>query len=787
MANKLTIFKNVKIGKKLIIFFLTVGVIPLAAVGFLVYSQTAAALQEQVSNQLITVREMKKEMIEDYFGSIRNQIITLSEDQMIIDAMKEFTEAFFLMEAEYGRTFQRNRDDLLRGLIERYRYQQENTLGAAEDAALKWMPSMKVSHILQALYISRNPRPIGSKQELDYSPDNTTYSRLHRKYHPIIRGFLEKFEYSDIFLVESQTGHIVYSVLKEVDYTTSLLNGPYSDTNLARAFKSALSATDNDYVALVNFEQYEPSFNFPASFIASPIYDGDKKVGVLLFRVPVDKINYVMLSGKRWSEVGLGASGESYLVASDYTLRSDSRLLIDDEQSYFQTLEGGDFSDELIDNIKATGTSILFQSVRTKGTVAAIEAKATGFDIFPDYRNVSVLSAYTPLKIEGLEWVLMAEIDEAEAFDAIYALRNVVVIITVVIAALVVFIAIAVSRSFTNPIRELMMGITALGEGDLTAAVKVETRDEFGIMSSSFNETSANLRDVLKQIMSNSSQVENASSWISAASEQLVAGAEEQQSQLSEAVTAMEEMRAMVLEASKNATETRQNAQHAGTTTSQGRDVVIKMASGFEMVATAVEQAANQIQELSKHSEEIGNVIQVIDDIIDQTNLISLNANIQAARAGEAGRGFSVVADDVRKLADRTVNAAGEIGGMIESIQGNVQEAASSMEVIQDQSNDNLHLVDLSGRSLHEISESISQVAGAVGQIANFSKEQSSGAEEISRNIEGAITVAKESASSAQELTVSAKQLSREVQSLNGLINQFKVELRSDYHPSHLP
>jgi len=776
MAKVLSIFKNMKIGKKLIIFFLVVGVIPLAVVGILAYSQAAAALQEQASNQLIAVREMKKEMIEDYFGLIRNQVITLSEDQMVIDAMKEFTEAFFLVEAEYGQTFQRNRDDLLRGLIERYGYQQENTPGAAADAAIKWLPSMKISHILQALYISENPRPIGSKQELDYSPDNTTYSRLHHKYHPIIRSFLEKFEYYDIFLAEPETGHIVYAVLKEVDYTTSLLTGPYSNTNFARAFKSALSATDKDYVALVDFEQYEPSYNFPASFIASPIYDGNEKVGVLLFQVPVDKINNIMTSSQRWADVGLGASGESYLVASDYTLRNDSRLLIDDEVDYFQTLKDGDFSDELIDNIKAAGTSILFQPVRTKGTAAAIGAKATGFDIFPDYRNVPVLSAYTPVEIEGLEWVLMAEMDEAEAFAAVYTLRNIVVIIAVVIAALVVFIAIAVSRSFTNPIHELMMGMTALGEGDLTAAVKVETRDEFGTMSNSFNEASGKLRDVLRQILSSSGQVENVSTQISSASEQLAAGAEEQQSQLSEVATTMEEMSAMILEASKNANETRQNAQHAGTIASQGRDVISKTVSGFETVVNTVEQAAKQIQELSKHSEEIGNVIQVIDDIADQTNLLALNASIEAARAGEAGHGFSVVADEVRKLAERTVNATGEIGKMIESIQGDIQDAVSSMEVIQSQSRDGLDLVGQSDRSLQEISEAISQVVGAVEQIATASNEQSSGAEEISKNIGGVTAVAKQSASSAQELAASAEELSREVQGLNELIAQFKVE-----------
>ncbi len=774
MHKILSFFSNMNIGKKLIIFFLSVGVIPLAIVGIMAYTQAASALQEQASNQLVAVREMKKSMIEDYFGSIRNQIITLSEDQMIIDAMKEFTEAFFLVEREYGETFRRNRQQLLGNLSDRYRYQQTNTPGAASDAASRWMPPKRVSRILQALYISENSNPIGNKHDLDYSVDNTTYSQLHRKYHPIIRSYLEKFEYYDIFLVEPKTGHIIYTVFKEVDYATSLMTGPYSNTNFARAFKNAQNASTKDYVALEDFKQYEPSYNFPASFIASPIFDGNEKIGVLVFQMPVDKINSIMTSNQRWADVGLGESGESYLVSSDYTIRNNSRFLIDDPDGYYQALQEGGIAAEVIDNIKASETSILFQPVRSNGSRAAIGGQ-TGFDIFPDYRDVPVLSAYTPLAIEGLEWVILAEIDEAEAFATIYALRNITLIIALLAAVAIVAVAIVVARSFTNPIHKLMVGMAALGKGDLTAQVSVGTKDEIGTMAESFNESSSKLLDAMNKILTSSGQVENAATQISSASEQLAAGAEEQQAQLSEVATTMEQMSAMILEASKNADETRQSAQHTGNTANEGREVVSKTVTGFQTVAKTVEQAALQIEELNKRSEEIGNVIQVIDDIADQTNLLALNANIEAARAGDAGRGFAVVADEVRKLAERTVSATAEISKMIESIQSDIKAAVVSMEQIQGQSKDGLELVAQSDKSLEEIAGSITGVVSAVEQIATSTNEQSSGAEEISKNIEGVTTVAKESASSAQELAASAEQLNKEVQGLNELIGQFKV------------
>jgi methyl-accepting chemotaxis protein len=339
-----------------------------------------------------------------------------------------------------------------------------------------------------------------------------------------------------------------------------------------------------------------------------------------------------------------------------------------------------------------------------------------------------------------------------------------------------IFLTFFMSGRIIRALSKIVEALKRVSENDLTVTVDIDSKDEIGEMASQLNTTVGNISSLLKQISTSSSQVGSASSQISAASEQLAAGAEEQQSQLSEVATTMEEMSAMILESSKNADETRQNAQTAGDTAGTGREVVGKTVSGFQTVANTVERAAGQITELNKRSEDIGNVIQVIDEIADQTNLLALNANIEAARAGEAGRGFAVVADEVRKLAERTVSATGEISTMIESIQGDIGAAVESMSEIQIQSNEGLDLVSQSDSSLEEISGSVGSVVTAVEQIASAANEQSSGAEEVSKNIEGVSTVAKQSASSAQELAASAEQLNKEIQSMNELIGQFTVD-----------
>ncbi|MCH7859074.1 MAG: DUF3365 domain-containing protein [Candidatus Marinimicrobia bacterium] len=407
------------------------------------------------------------------------------------------------------------------------------------------------------------------------------------------------------------------------------------------------------------------------------------------------------------------------------------------------------------------------------GCHGILEESLTGTMIDPlGYK----MEGWRPGDVHGSFELIMPldHIDAAINSAAITSAALISLIIAVGMAILYFLVNVFVNR----PIQEVISLLADIdqGDGDLTKRVNIQSSDEIGEMGRLFDSFIAKIQDLMKKIKASSNQVEDASAQISSSSEQLAAGAEEQQAQLSEVATTMEQMSAMILEASKNASETRENAQNTGITAEKGREVVSRTVAGFETVANTVEQAAKQIQELSKRSDEIGGVIQVIDDIADQTNLLALNANIEAARAGDAGRGFAVVADEVRKLAERTVSATAEIGKMIESIQGDIQAAVTSMEMIQNQSKEGLELVAESDTSLQEISSSITAVVSAVEQIATASNEQSTGAEEISKNIEGVSTVAKESASSAQEMAASAEQLNNEVQTLNELIGEFKLE-----------
>lgn len=160
---------------------------------------------------------------------------------------------------------------------------------------------------------------MGQKDELLDPIDGSHHGEWHSQYHPFLRDFQKRFDYYDLFLVESETGRIVYSVFKELDFATSLVDGPYAKSGIADVFRKANQSTTPDYVALSDFAPYLPSYQDPAAFIAAPVFEGGEKTGVLILQMPIDRINAIMTHGGRWAESGLGATGETYNAISQQT------------------------------------------------------------------------------------------------------------------------------------------------------------------------------------------------------------------------------------------------------------------------------------------------------------------------------------------------------------------------------------------------------------------------------------------------------------------------------------
>jgi len=472
------------------------GLIPLGIFFIFTSSIVSDEILTVNKNRLVSLREGKKLQIENYFKQIRSQIITYSSNRMIIDAMKEFNQAFFNPGVESLELSSGSQAKL----TARYEYQKANTPDATSNAVSKWIPGKEISRFYQSLYISDNPNPIGSKESLDAAPQDIEYNRLHQKYHPIIRQFLNEFGYYDIFLVEIDTGHIVYSVFKEVDYATSLATGPYQQTGIGRAFQGAKNLSDPNAIYIDDFQSYEPSYNAAASFISTPIFDGGEKVGVLIFQAPIDKINEIMTSKNNWKNVGLGESDEVYMVGPDNKLRNNSRFLIEAPDEYFKLLRSLGTAPNVIEKQKVLGTAIGIGEVNTPGSQSALKGQS-GFQVFPDYRGVPVLSAYAPVDIIGLRWAILAEIDEAEALIVNDKITDSSMTIGLTMGLVILFIAYYIAVRAVKPITSLSERINRFANGEIKGLkeITIRSQDEIGKLGQGFNKMMETVKALLDQ------------------------------------------------------------------------------------------------------------------------------------------------------------------------------------------------------------------------------------------------------------------------------------------------
>jgi class 3 adenylate cyclase len=279
-------------------------------------------------------------------------------------------------------------------------------------------------------------------------------------------------------------GEIVYTVFKETDYATSLQTGPYRDSNLARLVNQVIASKQKDFTQLEDFAAYAPSYGAPASFIAAPIHDGSRLVGVLAFQMPVDEINRVMTGNRQWEKDGLGASGETILVGNDNLMRSASRFYLEDPKGFLALLKKRGIKEEEIALLGQT--TILHQPVDTPDVTKAL-AGETGTLQVNDYRNVPVLSAFAPLDIQGLKWVILAQMDLSEAYAPVDAFRRQILIVVTLLILLVTLLAMALAHLFVKPVQQLIESARKVTSGELTGIPALNSKDEFGELGQSFN------------------------------------------------------------------------------------------------------------------------------------------------------------------------------------------------------------------------------------------------------------------------------------------------------------
>lgn len=498
---------RLSIKTKLVFIMLTYSLLANLVVGTLGWWNSRETLVDATVQQLNTLRKAKAREIEAYFTGLEDQLWSLSQSGTVIEAAVRLDRAFRQLQTE--QIPDNWRSELNTYYTAQFLPKLFETLPGDADYEL-YRPSGQAAEYLQYHYIVANPEDEESRLLLTQAAEESEYSELHASFHPYFSDVLKRFAFEDIKLVGLTSGDVVYSVAKKVDFGNNLLTGPFARSSLAAAFKTIRDNPDRGTSLYVDFDLYRPDYGHPAAFVAAPIFNGSHPVAVIVLQLSTEAINQIMTSGQNWEDIGLGKSGETFLVGTDQLMRSDSRLLIEDPTGFLAAIQQTGLPERNISLIQRSQSSVLYQNIDTSTVQAALNGQQ-GYAFVDNYYGVPVISSYQPIQGAGSRWALLAEIREAEALQPFYTLQNRLLVLSVLLEIVFAFSAIWIANWLVRPIDKLVSSARIVDDGDLNAELQPTSQDEIGELTKSLAGIVSDLRGYQNDLEARNHEIERLS------------------------------------------------------------------------------------------------------------------------------------------------------------------------------------------------------------------------------------------------------------------------------------
>ncbi|MBD3173937.1 MAG: HAMP domain-containing protein [Armatimonadia bacterium] len=708
---------SLNIKKLLIIGFAGAVLVPVAILGTMAVRKSTAALESEAYGKLLTAANLKRDGINGYLSKRMRDAELLALSPMVQDALVEYAAAF------------------------------------------------------------------GGTVESDDGADGDAAARADRYF----TDYTENTDFRNVFLIDTE-GNVVYTVTRGSDLGENIDGAVLSGTSL----KTVVGIARNENRAAIADITYYPPADTNAFLIACPVDRDGERLGVIALRLGTEEISARMLAA-----TGVGETAQTYLVGPDYKLRSDTK-----------------FDQTILDHTDFSAAPRL-RAIVDEGIAGQFETGEYGMAQTTDYMGREVFTIWDQVDVaEHLKWAIVSDVPVDDIMAPAHALTRNIIISALLLGLVFVAVGVLIAYRISSGIDRVVGGMDRLADRDLTYRLPVRGNDEIAKLSRAFNSTCENLGETMRTVGDASSAVGSASEQVGATAqesargsqslsltvEQIAQGAQDQASQLGtirdrmvslddsvrEMGSGAEQQRAIAETAAANAKAMAQSAgqvadlsEQVASASTQSSQVAREGAEGVSQAVEAMKRIQDHaqhstelIQELGRQSEAIGEIVGVIEDVAEQTNLLALNAAIEAARAGEHGKGFAVVADEVRKLAERAATSTGEITNIVRQIQDGIGQAVEAQDENRAQTDEGAALIVRAGEALESILASVDDVTQAMAQVTAAAQQMSAGvADSVTANEELA-QVAANGAEASANMTKASAEVAAALDSISAVIEQ---------------